>query len=64
MIIQKSEVYISENIKKDNSVDNVEIAEKIVNKRVIAMRRRMDKMLNDYMMRSKDNVEDIYDGYY
>ena len=47
MIIQKSEVYISENIKKDNSVDNVEIAEKIVNKRVIAMRRRMDKMLND-----------------
>ena len=39
MRIQKSEVYINENIKKDNSVGNVEIVVKIVNKRVMVMRR-------------------------
>ena len=32
------------NSKKDNSVDKVEIAVKIVNKKVITMRRGWDKM--------------------
>ena len=43
MEIQKLEVCINEDIKIDNSVDTVEIVEKILDKRMIAMRRRMGR---------------------
>ena len=49
MIIQKIEVYISEIMKKDNSVYNVKIAIKIVNMTVIAMSRIMEEMIIQFM---------------